>query len=165
MKKILLFTLILFVSLSGTTFGQRGNLNNTSDEIGQVMKQKLMENLNLDESTADKYIALHKENNKQLKGLMKEKRELMRSINSNPDAADIESKLNSFLDLDSKIVELRKNHISELKAFLTPQQIAKSMIFTRKFNKELRNQMRERKRNRQNNDSQNNNKQNNDINK
>lgn len=152
MNKILFFALMLLLSLSSMAFSQRGNRNNFSDEIGNVMKQKLMENLNLDETTADKYIALHKENNKQLRDLMKEKRELMKAINDNPDAADIETKLNSFLELDSKIIDLRKNHINELKAFLTPQQIAKSMIFTRKFNKEFRNQIRERKRNRQNND-------------
>ena len=151
MKKLILFTLLLLLSNSDNTFGQRGNQNNFSDEIGTVMKQKLIKNLNFDEATADKFVTVQNENNKHLRNIMKEKRQLMKSINDNPDAADIESKLNSILELDTKILDLRKNHMSELKAFLTPQQIAKSMIFTRKFNKEFRNQIRERKRNRQNN--------------
>ncbi|MBV6477802.1 MAG: hypothetical protein HGGPFJEG_00546 [Ignavibacteria bacterium] len=151
MKKILLYSTALIFSFSSFALAQKDFRENPSDEIGKVMKQKLMENMNLDENTADKYMSLHKENAKQLRSLMKEKKQLMKSINDNPDAADIDDKLNSFFEIDAKIIELRKNHINELKSFLTPQQIAKSMIFTRKFNKELRNQLKEKKRNRQNN--------------
>jgi len=144
MNKILLITILLLGLNAGESFSQRGNNNNFSDEIGKAMKQKLMESVNLDEATANKFVELRKEKMKQMRDLMREKRDLMKQINDNPDAADIESKLNNILDLETKAIEVRRNHINEMKLFMTPQQIAKSMIFIKKFNKEFRNQIKQK---------------------
>lgn len=151
MKKFTSYILIVTAVLlmTNVSFAQKENeRKNFSDEIGNVMKQKLMDNAKFDEATADKFINLLRENNKQLRVYNKEKLELMQSINLDPEAPDMESKLEKIIELDTKILDLRKSHYNELKTFLSPQQIAKSMVFTKKFAKEFRKQMRNRKNNR-----------------
>ena len=104
-----------------------------------------MEKLNLSESSADKYISAFRENNDKVKELMKEKKSLMRSIEANPEAPDIGTKLDQSFDIDNRIIETRRSFVKDVSSYLTPQQIAKSMILKKNFNKEFKNQIRKHK--------------------
>ncbi|MDQ3022354.1 MAG: hypothetical protein M3R36_17575 [Bacteroidota bacterium] len=121
------------------------------DGIDSVMKQKVMDKLSLDEATSDKFISTYKENNKQLRILNKEKHKLIETIELDPGASDIDSKLDQMLEIESKTVDQKKKFFNELRTFLTPQQIAKTIILRRKFQKEFRREMmKHRKRNKKN---------------
>lgn len=89
----------------------------------------------------------------------------MESIELDPSAADIETKLDKLSGIDTQLIELRQNFYRNLKTFLTPQQIAKTFVIKKNFNRELKQQLRKRgNRNKQNKpDNQNN--QNNQFNR
>lgn len=114
-------------------------------QIDTLMKQKLMEKLDMSESTADKYVSAFRENNNRIKELMKEKKAVMKSIEADPEAADIITKLDKAFDIDSRIIETRRAFIKDLSTYLTPQQIAKSMILKKNFNREFKDQIRKHK--------------------
>ncbi|MBS1551811.1 MAG: hypothetical protein JST15_07060 [Bacteroidetes bacterium] len=114
-------------------------------QIDTLMKQKLMEKLDMSESTADKYVSAFRENNNRIKELMKEKKAVMKSIEADPEAADIITKLDKAFDIDSRIIETRRAFIKDISTYLTPQQIAKSMILKKNFNREFKDQIRKHK--------------------
>lgn len=150
MKNILLLTVLIaftFVSLCTAQFDN--NKNNDKKQfraqIDSIMKQKLIEKLNLSESSADKYVTAIRENNGKIKDLLKEKKTIMKSIEADPEAADVGSKLDKTFELDSRIIETRREFIKDISSYLTPQQIAKSMILKKNFNKEFKNQIRKHK--------------------
>lgn len=151
MKNILYIILMLLLISLNTSFAQKENgKGRFSDEINKVVKQKLMDSLKMDEATADKFMNIVKENNQKIKKLGKERKSIMNSIEQNPYASDIESRIDNLIEIDSKITGLRSDFIKELKTFLTPQQIARSMILRKNFNKELKSQIRKRNRERNN---------------
>lgn len=80
-----------------------------------------------------------------MRDLMNEKRELMDDIDLDPGAADIESKLDRALDIDIQIAELKKSFKNRLREFMTPQEIAKTMKFRRKFERDLRQEIRKKR--------------------
>lgn len=150
MKNILLFSVFIvftFVNLSTAQFDN--NKDNDKKQfraqIDSIMKQKLIEKLNLSESSADKYIIAIRENNGKVKDLLKEKKTIMKSIEADPEAADVGGKLDKSFEIDSRIIETRKEFIRDVSSYMTPQQIAKSMILKKNFNKEFKNQIKKHK--------------------
>lgn len=150
MKNILLFSVFIvftFVNLSTAQFDN--NKDNDKKQfraqIDSIMKQKLIEKLDLSESSADKYIIAIRENNGKVKDLLKEKKTIMKSIEADPEAADVGSKLDKSFEIDSRIIETRKEFIRDISSYMTPQQIAKSMILKKNFNKEFKNQIKKHK--------------------
>jgi Spy/CpxP family protein refolding chaperone len=147
MKNFIGIFLILFFFTAGFSFAQRDGKRKTSDGLDKVLKQKVMEKLNFDESTADRLLLAYQDNKKQMRAINKERKEIMESIELDPGATDIELKLEKMLEIETKIADLRKNFFTELKTFLTPQQIANTLILRKNFHKELRKQMsKQRKR-------------------
>lgn len=144
---IAVFVILVIGNISNAQF----NKKNDSDkrqfrmQIDTLMKQKLMEKLDMSESAADKYVSAFRENNNKIKELMKEKKTVMRSIEADPEAADIVSKLDKVFDIDSRIIETRRAFIKDISTYLTPQQIAKSMILKKNFNREFKDQIRKHK--------------------
>jgi len=117
-----------------------------NDEIDTIMRQKLVERLGLDESSADKFVTTYKDNNKQIRMINKERKELFRSIELDPAATDMDSKLDKMLELETKIVDQKKIFFNELRLFLTPQQIAKTMLLRKNFEKKLRKEINNKRR-------------------
>ncbi len=150
MKNILLFSVFIvftFVSLCTAQFDnyKDNDKKQFRAQIDSIMKQKLIEKLDLSESSADKYIIAIRENNSKVKDLLKEKKTIMKSIEADPEAADVGSKLDKSFEIDSRIIETRKEFIKDISSYMTPQQIAKSMILKRNFNKEFKNQIKKHK--------------------
>ncbi|MBL8008770.1 MAG: hypothetical protein JNJ56_14710 [Ignavibacteria bacterium] len=159
----LILVLFLFTEMCNAQNGD--NRKKFRNEIDSVMKQKLITNLQISDADADKLMNAFKENNKSVKSLAKERKGVMESIELDPSAADIETKLDKLSGIDTQLIELRQNFYRNLKTFLTPQQIAKTFVIKKNFNRELKQQLRKRgNRNKQNKpDNQNN--QNNQFNR
>lgn len=142
----LIFVSLFFLS-SVPTFSQLDDGKKPmKNEIEKIMRQKLIDKLSLDEATADKVVNSYRDNNIKLRELNRDKKELMESIELDPSSPDIDSKLDKLLDLDSKILDQRKNFFNELRSYLTPQQIAKTLILRKNFSKELRKQVHKKQR-------------------
>ncbi len=148
MKTLKILLLVILFATANFTIAQIDeDKKEFRDNIENIMKQKIIENLNIDESTADKFVTAYKQNAEEVRKLDMENRELLKSIEQDPDASDIDTKLDKILDIDSKKNEQRKIFFNELRTFLTPQQIAKTMILRMKFRKNLKQEiLKQRKR-------------------
>ncbi len=133
---------ILLLLISGISFSQpNGDKKKFKEEINKIMKVKLIDSVGMDEATAEKFLNLYRSHNKEIRSLSKDKRELMKSIETDPGAPDINTKFDKMLDIETSILEKRKNFLMELKAFLTPQQIAKTLILRKKIGREIRKEV------------------------
>lgn len=141
MKNFILIVIIFIVSFSAADAQPK----KMTDELKKIRKEKYLENVSVDDATADRYFELFDENFLAVKKLIKQKKDNMEYIEKNIDAADVSVKIEEILDIDSKIVEKKKDLYAQLKTFLSPKQIAQSIIFQMKFNKELKNQIDKRK--------------------
>jgi hypothetical protein len=141
MKNFILIVIIFIVSFSAVNAQPK----KMTDELKKIRKEKYLENVSVDDATADRYFELFDENFLAVKKLSKQKKENMEYIEKNIEAADVSARIEEILDIDSKIVEKKKDLYTQLKTFLSPKQIAQSIIFQLKFNKELKNQIDKRK--------------------
>lgn len=154
MRIIILILFLSIISGAGTSFAQpkdgkfdgKGDRKDFREKIQKLRKEKLIEKLNISETTADKVFDMEGEMVSEIRGYKEEKREIFKAIENNPDAADIDSKLNRILDLDVIIAETKKNYYSNLKEILTPKQIAQAMVLQMKFNKKLREQFKKKRK-------------------
>ncbi len=143
-SKILFVILILYSGLSQAQVDRENKI--FRERLDSLMKQKIIESLALDEPTANKFLESYKENNKQIRKIAKEKKELMNTLEMDPSASDMDSKLEQLFDIESRLLEQRRNFFKDLKTFLTPQQIAKTLILRKNFEKELKNQITTQKK-------------------
>ncbi len=145
MKTLLTLFILSMLIMAVNVFSQPDSLKiQRKQELENLFKEKVKTNLNVDQYTADRLVESYKNNNLQMRTLRKEIKETYKSIESDPDAADLSSKLDRIIDLEKKSVEQKEKFYNELKTFLTPQQIAKSFFMKKKFNKELRKELDKR---------------------
>jgi hypothetical protein len=136
MFKKIIFLIIIIAGFNISLQAQEDStLTNSRTRLRKAIKEKLMEKLNIDDATANKVIKLSNEQKKQVAEYTKEKRQTIKYIEDNPDAGDIMSKINGLLEIDDKINKSRKDFLEELKTFLTPKQIAQSIIFQKNLRK------------------------------
>jgi hypothetical protein len=143
MKKLLLFFIIaLFFSADSYAQDDRDKFR---QEIDKIRKEKFIERTKVDDATADRYFQVTNTFMETMKSLNQQQRRLMKSIEDNPDASDIDSKLNQFIENEDKIGNVKKEYYENLKTFLTSKQVAQSIIFQRQFMKKLKNEVDKRK--------------------
>jgi Sec-independent protein translocase protein TatA len=99
----------------------------------EAIRQKLIEDAGFSDENADKYIKIAVEYRKTNRELNELKNDLTEDIESDPDAADVEQKINKLIDTESKIAENRSFYWSSLKEFLSPLQIAKTISLSSKL--------------------------------
>lgn len=138
MKRYSLFFTVFFIL--AFTFVNVFAQQDTSDSrqiLKKAIKKKFIENLGLDKESADKFFRLYNESRKELNELTKKQKEIIEYINTNFDSPDISVKIDEMIENENKIFETRKNFINSLREFLTPQQIAKSIVMQIKMRKLL----------------------------
>ncbi|HMQ68811.1 MAG TPA: hypothetical protein PKA90_09580 [Ignavibacteria bacterium] len=147
-KIILISILILSANIS---FGQYDkNKPHLNGQIDSLMNSKLITETGIDQTTADKFIEKYKDNNKQIRELKKEKKEVMKLIKADPSALDVGTKLDKLIDLDYEIFKNRKAFMEDLNNFMTPQQIAGTIVFMNDFSKEFRKRLKKNRNEKRN---------------
>ena len=144
MKKfyLTLVTLLLLITfINNVSYSQ----NDNKGKFKALVKEKLIEKLSISDSIADIYMGLYTKNANEIKKLNQEKRELMKEIENNYDASDIQDKIDRLLAIDIQIDNIKKEFITELNSFLTPKQIAQSIIFQRNLRLYLQKEIKKRK--------------------
>jgi len=142
----IILVLAFFVLASTTSYSQNDTAR-SRDKLKKIVKEKLIEKLKIDEPTANKLIELTAENRKETKELRKKQKELTDYIFDNPQSSDIGSKLDDLMDSENKLNQLKNDHYTKLKAFLTPTQIAQSIVFQRELMKFMKKEMKHDKSN------------------
>lgn len=134
-KKIVIL-LVFIVGLNISLQAQEDtSMTGSRHKLKKAVKEKIMEKLDIDEATANKFFSLFNEHKKVINDYNKNKKQLMKSIEENPDANDVMTKINELIEIDDKINKSRKDFIVELQKFLTPKQIAQSIIFQKNLRK------------------------------
>jgi hypothetical protein len=136
MLKKIIFLLIVIFGINFIANAQEDtSLVNSRKLLKKAIKEKLVEKLKIDDETANKFIKLASEEKKTIEEYTKEKKNIAKYLEDNSDAPDVMDKINDLLAIDDKINKSRKDFVEELKKILTPQQIAKALIFQKNLRK------------------------------
>ena len=144
MKKLILL-LIIIVSVSVTLNAQRKHDrgHHVPDKILQLEKIKLIEILEMDEETTLKFFSRRSEFEREMDGIHKainEKLDEMEQMVNSDNVRDEELKA-AIEELNlkhQKLDENKKDFINSLDDILSYEQIAKMILFERRFKEELR---------------------------
>ena len=138
--------IVLLILSSNNSYSQTDkDKRKMNVQLDSLMIGKLTAVTGIDQVTADKFIGKYKANNKQIRQLKKEKREVMDLIEADPSALDVDVKLDKLIELDYNLYENRKAFMENLKIFMTPQQIAGTIVFMKDFSKEFRKKFKKDK--------------------
>jgi low affinity Fe/Cu permease len=150
MKAInILITVFAFVLLTSAGTYSQNDTSRSKEKLRKVIKEKLIEKLNIDEATANKFIDIAAAQRKEMKEFMKKRKDLTDYIFDNPQSSDVGTKLEDLMDTENKLNQSRNDFYTKLKSFLTPNQIAQSMVFQKELMKFMKKEM---KRNNKNDD-------------
>lgn len=152
MKKsfIILFVIILLTSISFPQQMREKGMKHR-DKLEQLEKIKLIEALDLDEETSIRFFARRNDSKKEIQELDKKADaiifELEKSFNSDDKNQDEKQKqLISDMLKTRESIELKRNQfINSLNDILSTEQIAKLIVFEKKFREEIRNVLFDRK--------------------
>ncbi|HED05760.1 MAG TPA: hypothetical protein ENI61_03645 [Ignavibacteria bacterium] len=146
MKKVFVFVLLLsFISASAFAQMHR-RMNEVRKKIEDLEKIKLLDVLHLDEPTMLKFF-LRRDNyqrqimqlNKSQEGVLQQMELQLETKNGKKNVRLINKLINKYLSIQEKIADKRAEFIKSVSDILTPNQIAKYLIFEKKFKEELRN--------------------------
>ena len=112
-----------------------------------MMKWKLIEYLDLDESQAEKFFPKMNTHEKELKSINKEIKELKDQLEeqiSSNSSSKRENKrvIEQIQELEKNKIDKKFSYIRSLDGDLTPHQVSKLMVFDKKFKKTLKDQIK-----------------------
>ncbi len=145
MKKIIVFLILLF-SVSFSTFAQmHGRMNGPRKKIEELEKIKLLEVLHLNEPTMLKFFSRRDEYQNQIMKLnesqddiLHQMEERLKKDNGDKNDPEIKKLIDNYLSIQNKIAEKRVDFIKSVSDMLTDTQIAKYLVFEKKFREEIR---------------------------
>ena len=152
--KNIYFLLIIFVSLTYASYSQqdRGNLIKQRNKIHQLEKLKLIDALDMDESTSIKFFARRNEMQNEIESLQDKSDDLIskldKTLNSDNKNNESEQRLiiNEILSTREKIETVKKQFINSLSDILSTEKVAKYLVFEQKFREEIRKIILNRRR-------------------
>lgn len=147
--KILKLILILLLALAvNHSYAQKDKKDELKEELVKIMREKLRSELNMNEATIDNFISAYNENKSVMKSLDKEKKSISKSIELDPGNTDLDLKMDNIFNIESKMIEQKRKFYTELKKFLTNEEIAKTIILRKNLYKKLRKEIFEHKKDR-----------------
>ena len=148
MKVLFLAVSLIIVSLT-QSFSQMHDRppHHMRDKLNQLEKIKLIEVLEMDEETTLRFFSRRNENHTKIDELAKRSDEIITQMEVIFKAGKVytEEELKSLIveanTIHSEIVQTKSNFINSLDDILTTDQIAKLIIFERRFKDELKRAM------------------------
>ncbi len=158
-KRVIIFVIALFLMTNFYTPAQPNP--RAMEQLKQFKKIKLLEILDLDEATAEKFLVKHNANEKKIEEKKKQMDEAVQDLeNSLKNAApkdEITKKTEKVLQITQEFQKLIDESLQSMKPILNEVQYAKYIIFEHKFRGEVQKAIIERmkKRGRGNPDDEN----------
>jgi len=152
MKKsfMIIFSIILLTPIIYSQQMKENKMKNR-EKLEQLEKIKLIESLDMDEDTSIRFFARRNESKREIQSLEKKTEdiifELEKSFNIEDKNQDEKQKqLISEMLKNRESIELKRNQfINSLGDILSTEQIAKLIVFEKKFRDEIRNVLFDRK--------------------
>jgi hypothetical protein len=144
--KIINFSLLIFFILSTTLFAQRGKWQDEEarEKFEQLEKIKLIETLEMDEETTLRFFARRSEHRKHQDEIQEnirqkiDKLDLIFKSGRVATVDEIKSDINEINNLQLQFDKGRVEFVNSLSDILSHEQIAKLLIFEKKFRNEVR---------------------------
>jgi hypothetical protein len=144
MKKLIpLLIIIVFVSTTINAQRNQDRKHKVPERIMQLEKIKLIETLEMDEETTLKFFARKSESDREIEEIQKaidEKLDMMEQLVNSDNLQDEELKaaIEELNLMHQKLDKNKTDFIKSLNDILSYEQIAKLVLFERKFREELR---------------------------
>ncbi len=145
MKNLILTFLLIGVTL----FAQRSDRHSPREKLGQLEKIKLIEFLNLDETTSLKFFARKNSFERKTKELFRERESILESFGKEVidseeewDNKKLEESYNRIWEIEKKIFDIRAEFYNSLDDILSPEQRLKLLGFEHRFRREIQKLMR-----------------------
>lgn len=153
MNKLFLSLLVILL-MTSFSYPQkmRDKLRQNKGKLEQLEKVKLIEALNLNEDVAVRFFSRRNESRNEIESLEDKADELIVEIENtfNTNDKNLETKqkqlISEFLKTKDIIDQKRNQFIKSLDDILTTEQIAKLIVFEKKFREEIRNVLLDKKR-------------------
>jgi hypothetical protein len=141
----------LIAALSVNAQGIRHTEEGPMKKIEELEKIKLIETLGMDEPTTLKFFARRTKYREEQAQLLKSSMALLDQISDltkKDDGKDEELKkmINQYHDFENKILKRKQDFYNSLSDILTYKQIAKVLVFERKFREEIRSALLQERR-------------------
>ncbi|MFO7445776.1 MAG: hypothetical protein R6W90_05385 [Ignavibacteriaceae bacterium] len=143
MKKLFLLLFILLIGIN-TPYAQefRGGKHDPKGRLAELEKIKLLETLDMDEETTLKFFSrrnTHQDKMKELFDSMQDKSDqISKLINDDAGKQQLKKAVNEYLELEKRMPEEKAAFIASLSDILDEKQLAKVVIFEKKFREEVR---------------------------
>ncbi len=152
MKKILLSVLlVLLISFVGMPQRMHDKLNKNKGKLEQLEKIKLIDALELDEETSIRFFARRNQSRKDIDELEKKSDNILIQLentlkDNDPKLADKQKNLIvDLLKTRQQIVTEKQKFIDSLSDILSSGQVARLLVFEKRFREEIRNVLFDKK--------------------
>lgn len=109
------------------------------EKLQEIKLEKLTAKLELDESTKTVFIDKYKTFSADIKDLNKKRVKAYKLMTENIESGSgLDTLVNQLLDYEARINDRRELFVEDMKSILSAQQIAKMIVFERKFNNEIK---------------------------
>ncbi len=109
------------------------------EKLQEIKLEKLTKKLDLDETTKSVFTDKYKEFTDDMRELNRNRAKTYKQMTENIESGNgLDSIVNQLLDYENKIEARRDVFISDMKTILSAKQIAKMIVFERKFNNEIK---------------------------
>ena len=109
------------------------------EKIEEIKLEKLTKKLDLDSDTKEIFLDKYKTFSKSMRALNLKRANTYRLMTENIESGDgLDTIVNRLIEYENDINDKREEFIADMKSILTPKQIAKMIVFERKFNNEIK---------------------------
>jgi len=143
-KYKVIITAFMFILSYGSVYSQ----DDFREKIEDVKLEKLTKKLDLDETAKTNFIDKYKAFSKMMRSLNQKRAKTFKLMTQNIESGDgLDTLVDRLIEYETEINRAREDFVGEMKAMLTSQQLAKMILFERKFNNEIKKLLKEYQKN------------------
>lgn len=135
----LILTIVLITISWNAALISQVKSDNFRDKIEKIKIEKLINKLELDDNKAENFTSMYKDFSMLIKDLNKKRFTAYKLMVENLESGSgLDTLVEQVIGYETQINGEREKFTEDLKTILTPKQIAKMIVFERKFNNELK---------------------------
>jgi len=134
-----LYTILLIAAFAVLNSCPILSQDDIRDKIEDIKLDKLTKKLELDETTKATFIDKYKSFSRSMREMNKKRAATYRLMTENIESGNgLDSIVNQVIENEKEITRKREDFVSDMQQILSAQQLAKMIVFERKFNTEVK---------------------------